>query len=239
MIRNGFIYKPAKVALVGESVVLADQSSAGEAFADAREPVAQAFKQVGHRRRRRVRGDRQPLQVQGLRHAGPRRPGQRQRPPRPPGQRAGDLRRPVQDPARHHPGLPRGRLQRLLRGGPDPGPQGGRLHQPGVDQRPRRGELQLRRHDRLARPRARQRGGRWPTSTRSTSGTSTATSRSTTSTAASTTNVTNLYAPNPFRSSDHNPEIVGINTVEARRPAVDAASPRARCEYGADERRCR
>lgn len=47
VIRNGFIYQPANVALVGESVVLSDQSSTGEAFADAREPVAQAFKQVG------------------------------------------------------------------------------------------------------------------------------------------------------------------------------------------------
>ena len=34
------------------------------------------------------------------------------------------------------------------------------------------------------------------------------------------TNVTNLYAPNPFRSSDHSPEIVGINTVA--RPAAGA-----------------
>jgi predicted extracellular nuclease len=47
VIRNGFIYQPATVALVGESVVLADQSSAGEAFEDAREPLAQAFKRVG------------------------------------------------------------------------------------------------------------------------------------------------------------------------------------------------
>ncbi len=47
VIRNGFIYKPANVALVGESVVLADQSSGTEAFADAREPLAQAFKKVG------------------------------------------------------------------------------------------------------------------------------------------------------------------------------------------------
>jgi predicted extracellular nuclease/2',3'-cyclic-nucleotide 2'-phosphodiesterase (5'-nucleotidase family) len=47
VIRNGFIYKPAAVALVGGSVVLADQSSAGEAFEDAREPLAQAFKRVG------------------------------------------------------------------------------------------------------------------------------------------------------------------------------------------------
>ncbi|RYB92002.1 ExeM/NucH family extracellular endonuclease [Nocardioides oleivorans] len=47
VIRNGFIYKPARVALVGESVVLSDQSSAGGPFEDAREPLAQAFKQVG------------------------------------------------------------------------------------------------------------------------------------------------------------------------------------------------
>ncbi len=47
VIRNGFIYKPSKVALVGGSVVLADQSSGTEAFADAREPLAQAFKRVG------------------------------------------------------------------------------------------------------------------------------------------------------------------------------------------------
>ena len=46
VIRNGFIYQPAHVRLVGESVVLSDQSSDGEAFEDAREPLAQAFKQV-------------------------------------------------------------------------------------------------------------------------------------------------------------------------------------------------
>ena len=49
VIRNGFIYQPAAVRLVGESVVLSDESSAGEAFDDAREPVAQAFKRVGTR----------------------------------------------------------------------------------------------------------------------------------------------------------------------------------------------
>ena len=47
VIRNGFIYQPANVALVGESDVLADLSTGTEAFADAREPVAQAFKKVG------------------------------------------------------------------------------------------------------------------------------------------------------------------------------------------------
>jgi predicted extracellular nuclease len=46
VIRNGFIYQPSNVQLVGESVVLSDQSSDGEAFEDAREPLAQAFKQV-------------------------------------------------------------------------------------------------------------------------------------------------------------------------------------------------
>ncbi|MBC2934340.1 ExeM/NucH family extracellular endonuclease [Nocardioides sp. zg-1228] len=47
VIRNGFIYQPANVALVGASDVLADLSTGTEAFADAREPVAQAFKKVG------------------------------------------------------------------------------------------------------------------------------------------------------------------------------------------------
>ena len=47
VIRNGYIYKPATVALVGGSVVLADESTGTEAFADAREPLAQAFKAVG------------------------------------------------------------------------------------------------------------------------------------------------------------------------------------------------
>lgn len=49
VIRTGFIYQPARVALVGESVVLSDQSddATAEPFADAREPLAQAFKKVG------------------------------------------------------------------------------------------------------------------------------------------------------------------------------------------------
>jgi predicted extracellular nuclease len=46
VIRNGFIYQPANVALVGESVVLSDESTGTEAFADAREPLAQAFKKT-------------------------------------------------------------------------------------------------------------------------------------------------------------------------------------------------
>ena len=158
VIRNGFIYKPASVALVGDSVVLADQSTGLEAFADAREPLAQAFKAVGGARRRRVRGDRQPLQVEGLGHARPRRPGQRRRPARAPGRRrwcsfANDFK------------TLRGITRVFLAGdfnayssrGPDPGPQRGGLHQPRVDVRPRGGELQLRRPDRVARPRARER----------------------------------------------------------------------------------
>lgn len=36
VIRNGFIYQPAAVALVGKSVVLSDESAAGGAFEDAR-----------------------------------------------------------------------------------------------------------------------------------------------------------------------------------------------------------
>ncbi|MFT4082316.1 MAG: ExeM/NucH family extracellular endonuclease [Nocardioides sp.] len=47
VIRTGFIYKPADVELVGSSHVLADQSGSGEAFENAREPLAQAFKAVG------------------------------------------------------------------------------------------------------------------------------------------------------------------------------------------------
>ncbi|MBO0842880.1 MAG: ExeM/NucH family extracellular endonuclease, partial [Nocardioides sp.] len=43
VIRTGFIYKPADIALVGTSHVLADQSGEGGAFAEAREPLAQAF----------------------------------------------------------------------------------------------------------------------------------------------------------------------------------------------------
>lgn len=47
VIRTGFIYQPAAVAPVGTSVVLKDQSAAGGDFEDAREPLAQAFKLVG------------------------------------------------------------------------------------------------------------------------------------------------------------------------------------------------
>ncbi|HEX5090102.1 MAG TPA: ExeM/NucH family extracellular endonuclease [Nocardioides sp.] len=47
VIRTGFIYKPAKVETVGTSVVLSSESGTGGAFEDAREPLAQAFRQAG------------------------------------------------------------------------------------------------------------------------------------------------------------------------------------------------
>jgi 5'-nucleotidase len=47
VIRTGFIYRTSTVAPVGASVVLADQSGTGGDFEDAREPLAQAFKAVG------------------------------------------------------------------------------------------------------------------------------------------------------------------------------------------------
>jgi predicted extracellular nuclease/2',3'-cyclic-nucleotide 2'-phosphodiesterase (5'-nucleotidase family) len=47
VIRTGFIYQPANIALVGTSRVLANQSSGTGVFANAREPLAQAFKKVG------------------------------------------------------------------------------------------------------------------------------------------------------------------------------------------------
>jgi predicted extracellular nuclease/2',3'-cyclic-nucleotide 2'-phosphodiesterase (5'-nucleotidase family) len=49
VIRTGFIYQPARIDLVGDSVVLSDQSddATNQPFADAREPLAQAFKKVG------------------------------------------------------------------------------------------------------------------------------------------------------------------------------------------------
>ncbi len=47
VIRTAFIYNPAKVEPVGSSVVLSDQSDPGEPFANAREPLAQEFKRKG------------------------------------------------------------------------------------------------------------------------------------------------------------------------------------------------
>jgi len=47
VIRTAFIYDPATVQPVGASVVLADQSDPGEPFANAREPLAQEFKRKG------------------------------------------------------------------------------------------------------------------------------------------------------------------------------------------------
>ncbi len=47
VIRTAFIYNPSKVALVGGSTVLSDQSGPGQPFANAREPLAQEFKRKG------------------------------------------------------------------------------------------------------------------------------------------------------------------------------------------------
>ena len=47
VIRTGFIYKPADVALVGTSHVLTGDSDEGEPFSIAREPLAQGFKAAG------------------------------------------------------------------------------------------------------------------------------------------------------------------------------------------------
>jgi 5'-nucleotidase len=47
VIRTAFIYNPDKVSLVGASVVLSNQSDPGQAFSNAREPLAQEFKRKG------------------------------------------------------------------------------------------------------------------------------------------------------------------------------------------------
>ena len=191
--------------------MLADESTGTEAFADAREPLAQAFKAGRHARRRRLRGDRQPLQVEGLRHAGPRRSGQRQRPSRPPGQLAGDLRQRVQDRCAASPGsswpVTSTPTRTRTRSRSSTRPATPTWSRPATPTR--RATTSTARSARSTtcsptRPPS-------PTSRTSTSGRSTATSRSTTSTAASTTTSPTSTQPNPFQSSDHNPEIVGIN----------------------------
>ena len=77
VIRPAFIYQPAPVTPVGQSDILFGTTQ----FANAREPLAQAFKAAGRAQQRRVRGHRQPLQVEGRQRlagaAGVR--GQRQR----------------------------------------------------------------------------------------------------------------------------------------------------------------
>lgn len=47
VISNAIIYQPAAVERVGEARALGDQSSSGQAFANAREPIAQVFRPVG------------------------------------------------------------------------------------------------------------------------------------------------------------------------------------------------
>ena len=106
VIRNGFIYKPANIALVGDSVVLADESTGTEAFADAREPLAQAFKAVGSDdadafavivNHFKSKGSGTP-DPDGQGNANDRREIQ--------ANALVDLRRRVQDAAGHQPGLP-------------------------------------------------------------------------------------------------------------------------------------
>nr|BFE58454.1 ExeM/NucH family extracellular endonuclease [Dactylosporangium thailandense] len=47
VIRSAFIYKPADVALVGDSAILLTSSAPGQPFSIAREPLAQGFKKAG------------------------------------------------------------------------------------------------------------------------------------------------------------------------------------------------
>jgi 5'-nucleotidase len=47
VISNAIIYRPASVEMLGEMRVLGDQSGAGQAFSNAREPLGQAFVPVG------------------------------------------------------------------------------------------------------------------------------------------------------------------------------------------------
>ena len=104
VIRTGFIYQPASVSLVGASKILVG-SAAVRQRSRAAGPGVQEGRQL---RQPGLRGDRQPLQVQGLGHRRRHRPGQRQPGPGRSGQRPGGLRQPVQDRPGHHPGLPRG-----------------------------------------------------------------------------------------------------------------------------------
>ena len=79
VINNAIIYKTASVERVGEARALGELSGDGEAFSNAREPIAQGFAPADGRRV--VPRRRQSLQVQGLRGRRRHRPGQCQ--PRP------------------------------------------------------------------------------------------------------------------------------------------------------------
>ena len=78
VITNAIIYKPASVDRVGQSRALGTLSDAGEAFDNAREPLGQVFEADAGRRPVPVR--RQPLQVEGLGRSQPGRRRQRRRP---------------------------------------------------------------------------------------------------------------------------------------------------------------
>ena len=159
VIRPAFIYKPAKVQPVGQSDILFGTTE----FANAREPLAQAFKPKGALDSDGVRGDRQPLQVQGRQHAAapattPTTPTRAPSTATGPGRRPGwpSSRRtsprsaastPSSSPVTSTPTPRRTRCRSSTAG----------LHGDRVQHRGR-GDLLLRRALRLARPRPRQRG---------------------------------------------------------------------------------
>ena len=218
VIRDGFIYKPARVQLVGDSVVLADQSTGTEPFADAREPLAQAFKGVGQPDDRAFAVIVNHFKSKGSGHAG-RTDGQGNANDRRvlAGQRAGHLRPRV-------PGTCAGSTRSSWSATSTPTPRRTRSRPSrpratptSSPRRPRREELQLRRSDPARWTTS------WPTPRRAVGhgrrhlGRSTPTSRSTTSTAGSTTTSPTSTRRTRSASSDHNPEIVGFSTRRSRR----------------------
>ena len=97
VIRTAFIYNPDTVETIGTSDVLAGDPN----FSNAREPLAQAFKPAGAADDAGFAVDRQPLQVEGQQHPASDRQRQRghrqrrgrlQRRPHPAGAVAGDVR---------------------------------------------------------------------------------------------------------------------------------------------------
>ena len=208
-------------------------SSARAAFDNAREPLAQAFKPHGRGDADDLRRDRQPLQVQGLRHRRPHRPGQRQ-----PGPRRAGRRRCSTSPTtfKADRGIDKlfltGDFNAYSDGGPDPGARGRAATPTWSPTRPTSGRYNFGGHGRVAGPRLRQRRGAGRRRPASTSGTSTPTSRSPSSTAATTTTRPTSTRPNQFRASDHDPEIVGIDVPGLPRRAPRRRPSRARRREG-------
>ena len=138
VITNAIIYRPAAVERTGESRALGTESGDGEAFGNAREPIAQVFTPVG--RRRAVPLRRQSLQVQGLRRsvAGRRRHRRRagciERVAGAAGHRAARLG--ADDPGRRRVRRARRRLQLLQAGGPAAGALRRRIHRRRTRSRP-------------------------------------------------------------------------------------------------------